>query len=673
MLTAAIALGGIGLLAALGLGVVAKLFYVHVDPLVLEVEEALPGANCGGCGYAGCSAAAEAIVKGEMAPTRCVGGGAEVHVAVAAIMGVEVTESEPQIAQVGCRYPVSRADLKFSYAGVQDCRAAVVLNGGPKECPIGCIGLGSCVRACPFDALRMGSDGLPVVDEARCTGCGTCVRTCPVGIMKLTSVSDRILGEYTTAECTAPCQRTCPAGIDIPEQIRQTALGDYEAALRVIKERNPLPLICGRICPHPCELECRRNLADEPVAINPLKRFVADWERQSGRRVSLYRAPRTGKRLAVIGGGAEGLTAACYLARLGHSPVVFEALPKLGGLLRTAIPEERLPREVLDWEIEGILETGVEARTGQALGRDFSLSSLFEEGFQAVLIATGGWDSQLMQGPRPNPAPALKNLYLLLPLSLAWASGQEVDLGRRVVVIGGGKAALAAARRCLGQGAEAVTVIWPAAREEMDLSQEELDRAEAEGVVVRFGKVITRLLGQGDRLTGLACRGKGNGHEEVIEAETIIAARARLPEMLIVPLPAEGEESEPTAGWQTLAPYRRPEEPSLFAAEEPVSDYRATVEAIGGGRRAAASLHLFLSGREVAAPERMIVPETRVLNVDSLENLIPVVSRHLTPPAAEEPQFDREAEPGLTEEAAREEARRCLNCGLICYYRTRYN
>ena len=124
---------------------------------------------------------------------------------------------------------------------------------------MGCIGLGSCVKACPFGALSIGPDHLPVVDENKCTGCGSCVKTCPAGIMKLTSVTNRILGEYTWNECTAPCQRRCPAGIDIPKQIYQTALGQYDQALLTVKERNPLPLICGRICPNPCEVACRRQ------------------------------------------------------------------------------------------------------------------------------------------------------------------------------------------------------------------------------------------------------------------------------------------------------------------------------------------------------------------------------------------------------------------------------
>ncbi len=690
MLAAGLAIGGLGLLAGVGLAMASKVFYVYVDPKVVELEEALPGANCGGCGLPGCSAAAQAIVLGQLAPNACVGGGPGVHVEVAEILGVEVELKEPEIAQIGCRYSVARADIKYLYEGVNDCRAAMLLNGGAKECPIGCIGLGSCIKVCPFGALSMGDDGLPLVHEDICTGCGTCVRTCPKGIISLTSVTNRILGEYTTDECTAPCQRACPAGINIPEQIRQTAMGNYLEALRVIKERNPLPLVCGRICPHPCEFECRRNLEDEPVAINYLKRFVADYERQSGQKLQLFKAPETGRRVAVVGGGAEGLTAACFLARLGHSPTIFEAMPKLGGLLRTVIPESRLPRDVLDWEIESILEMGVEAQTGKALGKDFTVASLLQEGYEAVALATGGWDTTLMRGQEPNLEQAAPGLYLLLPVSLAWAQGMNVPVGQRVVIAGGGELALDAAKKCMQSGAEQVTVLYSRSQKELGISDSELEQLSDQGISVYFRAAVSQFKGVDDKLTQLVFRqtAAGNGSkggllasrrfkETPIGADTVIAASGRLPEMIFVKIPAlEGEETPLL--WQTISPYQQPQPvraEGIFSATQPMSDYRAAVEAIGAGRRAAASTNLFLIGKEVAPPPHMITEQTEVLDVDQVKELLPVGPRQqmVERPAAERIDPLLEVELGLTEEMVRQEAVRCLNCGLICYTRSRYH
>jgi len=680
MLIEALALGGLGCLAAAGLGVAAKMFYVEVDPLVAAIEEALPGANCGGCGYAGCATAAANIATGKMPPNGCVGGGPEVAVAVAAILGVEVTEKEPEVAQVGCRYPTARSDLKYIYDGAPDCRAAVLLAGGPKECPVGCIGLGSCVQACPFGALSMGPDGLPKVDHYACTGCGTCERTCPMGIMRLTSVSQRILAEITSDDCSAPCQRRCPAGIDIPKQIQRTAQGDYAGALAAIKERNPLPLICGRICPHPCETECRRNLADEPVAINPLKRFVADHERASGQHVIPYMAPATGRKVAVIGGGVEGLSTAFFLARLGHSPTIFEAQEKLGGLLRSVIPANRLPREVLDWEIEGILAMGVEARAGQVFGQDFDLASLFSEGFQAVVAATGGWDATLMLGEADRSRPSLPGLQLLLPLTLAWARGQEVELGSSVVLVGG-REMLTAARQCRQHGADKVSILFPTNRESLGLSEDELAEAEAEGMALRFAAQVTGLQGEGGRLTGLSFiqpRSNGNAPaEKTIPADTVVAASGRAPGVVFLPSQGWDDEGLPVgSAWQTVMPYGPPTAgpQGLFQAEEAVSDFRAAVEAIGAGRRAAVSAHGLINGEAVETPTGMLGPGSQVLDVNQLFNLVETGPRQAMPMADEEAQLDRnqEIELGLDEAAARQEAQRCLNCGLLCYQRTKY-
>lgn len=678
MITAALALGGIGLLAALGLGVAAKVFYVKVDPLVAAVDEALPGANCGGCGYAGCSSAAEAMAAGNLAPNACVGSGPETHAEVAALLGVELTDTEPEIAKVGCRYPVARADIKYDYLGAESCRAAVVLHGGPKECPVGCIGLGSCVASCPFNALKMGADGLPVIDEARCTGCGTCVRTCPVGIMHLTSVTNRILNEYKWTECTAPCQRACPAGIDVPEQIRLTALGKYDEALMVIKERNPLPLICGRICPHPCEFACRRNLADEPVAINYLKRYVSDYERTSGKRLELFKAPETGQRAAVIGGGVEGLTASAFLVRLGHEAEIYEAMDKLGGLLRTVIPKNRLPRDVLDFEIEGILQMGVKAQTGMTFGTDVTLAGLFDEGYDRVLIATGGWDSLLLRNPVSTPAPALPRMFLLLPLSLAWSAGQNPDLGSEAVFVGGGRTALDAALTAASHGLASARVLLRRAAEDYDFTAGELDQAAGQGVGVIFGARVDTVSGVGDAMTGLTYT-DADGDQVNLAVDSIVAAAGRLPEMIIIP-----EEMDPEAEaipgsnrtWTTALTYRLPSAKprGLFDVSEPVSDYKAAVEAIGAGRRAAASIHASLTKQPIAPPEKMITPQMDILTVDQIENLLQTPPRQQMPVATAEERLDPdfEIELGFDEELAKKEARRCLNCGLICYYRSSY-
>ncbi|GAG51436.1 unnamed protein product, partial [marine sediment metagenome] len=212
--------------------------------------------------------------------------------------------------------------------------------------------LGTCVASCPFDALRLGEQGLPVVNTALCTGCGTCVQICPKSIIHLSSQTRRITHLYRDDECTAPCQRTCPAGIDIPRYISLITEGKYWEAITAIKETNPFPLSCGRVCPHPCEEQCRLATVTEAVNINHLKRFVADIELTSEKHITPYQAPPTGRKVAIVGGGPGGLTCAYYLARMGHAPTVFEAMPALGGMLRYGIPEYRLPKKTLDWEID---------------------------------------------------------------------------------------------------------------------------------------------------------------------------------------------------------------------------------------------------------------------------------------------------------------------------------
>ncbi|OEU53694.1 MAG: hypothetical protein BA868_04700 [Desulfobacterales bacterium C00003106] len=224
ILSAVVAMGGLGLVLSAALGVAAKVFYVYVDPKIGEVADVLPGANCGGCGYAGCNDCAAAMVAGEAAPNACKAGGDSVTQAAAAILGISATAAERDIAKIFCRGAHGAAERKFIYSGISDCRAAMQVSGGDKSCSYGCLGLGTCVAACPFDALSMGDDGLPVVDERFCTGCGTCVSVCPRHIPQLiketqkaaTLCSSHDLGKIVKAICSVgcigcgKCKKACP-------------------------------------------------------------------------------------------------------------------------------------------------------------------------------------------------------------------------------------------------------------------------------------------------------------------------------------------------------------------------------------------------------------------------------------------------------------------------------
>ena len=663
MLQAVVLMGALGLTVGIGLAIASKIFYVYVDPKIIAVEETLPGANCGGCGYPGCSANAEAIVAGRSAPNSCVAAGLETAVAIAALLGVSVEAKEPDISRPGCTYGVAEADTKFWYDGIGDCRAAVLLSGGMKVCSVGCLGLGSCVKACQFGALHMGPEGLPVVDAEKCTGCGACERVCPKHIITLSSVTRRILHEYTTEDCTTPCQRACPAGIDICEYIRQIGQGDYAGAVQTIKERNPFPTVIGRICPRPCEDQCRRQLVDEPVAINALKRFAADFERRQGEHVLPYKAPETGRRLAVVGGGIEGLSAAFFAARLGHAATLYEATDTLGGLLCTAIARNRLPMEILDWDIEGIRAMGVEMHTGRVLGRDISIAGLLTEGYNAVTLATGGWDSRLARnggGRSESPVPGL-----CLLLDVMRPDDRAPVCSNATVIYGGAGLALEAARRCLGRGARQVTIVLREDAPPADLAAES-------GICVLTGTAIEALHGTGDRLTGLTLRDLASDETRLEAAGTLVMAAGRMPELIFRGDALEEDAAPPTAetiAWTAVSPYKAPlvaaDALGLFSEADVLSDFSAAIKAIAAGRRTAASAHQVMSNGAPLLDENVVTPKTVVQNVSRVE-AVASVARTIMP-------LDHdgvELELGLDEAAARREADRCLQCGLICYRHT---
>jgi formate dehydrogenase (NADP+) beta subunit len=680
---AAIVLGLLGVLAAAGLGYAAKIFYVYVDPKVTAIEEALPGANCGGCGFPGCSGAAAAIAAGKAPVNICVAGGEGVWGDVASVMGVEVSMREREVAKVKCRGGIVRADRKFDYAGVRDCRAAVLLSDGDKICDVGCLGLGTCEANCPFDAIHIGPEGLPIVDEVKCTGCGTCVRLCPKNVLRLESITSRLIHMNNNWECLAPCQATCPAQIDIPAYISLISEGQYEEAVRKIKERNPLPLTCGRVCPHPCEEKCRRTMVDEPVNINHLKRFAADYELFSDKHIVPPMSPESGKNVAIIGGGPAGLSAAYYLRRMGHGVTIYEGMPQLGGMLRYGIPEYRLPKRTLDWEIEGITNLGVDVHTNTFLGKDVSFQTLREKGHDAIFIATGAWESRKMQVEGEDDLDGVVSGTIFLADR---GLNKETPIGKKVVVIGGGNTAMDAARTSWRLGAEEVTLLYRRSRAEMPANDIEVEEAEKEGIKFQFLALPTRLIGDETgkvrqleyvkmELGEPDASGRRRpvpieGSETLIEVDNVFSAIGQFSDVSFVP--SEGDDSLTLSRWKTIDADDKTLQtnvPDVFVGGDHYTGPATAVQAIGAGRRAARSIHQLFTDQPVTAePDEFKGP---AIDRVTQEELISVERS----PRAKMPELDvdgrrlnfKEVELGLTEEQARREALRCLNCGLFCF------
>jgi NADPH-dependent glutamate synthase beta subunit-like oxidoreductase/Na+-translocating ferredoxin:NAD+ oxidoreductase RNF subunit RnfB len=674
---------GIGAACGIVLSVASKVFYVWEDPRISQVEYFLSGANCGGCGYAGCSAAANAVVAGKAPPSVCIVAGAEAAIEIAAIMGVDPGTAEPLRSLNSCLGGHRAAD-KYYYDGAQTCAALANLHGGRRVCSVGCLGMGDCIRACKFDAIHMGPDGYPIVDEAKCVGCGACEKACPKSILTVRTMSQRLLHFNELDDALAPCQQTCPAEINIPQYIDCIRKGDYAGAVNTIRERNPLLLTCGRVCPHPCEDYCRRGIEDEPVSINQLKRFVADWEMNSGKRLPIPCAPDTGKKVAVIGGGPAGVSCAYFLRRLGHSVNIFEAMPKLGGITRYGIPEYRLPDKVLDWEIQGILDLGIEAYTNHILGRDFTIQSLREEGYDAIFMGIGAWKDYAIGVPGEDMEGCWKGIEFLS--KVAGSPDKKIPVGKRAAVVGGGNSAIDCVRTLIRLGCEEVYIVYRRTRKEMPANEVEIVAAEHEGVKFQFLAAPKRVVGDQGRVTGLEylrmelgepdASGRRRpvpveGSETILPIDMLISAIGQQPELDFLEKEPEKENLTITR-WNTFdndPELLQTSLPDVFTGGDAATGPSLVVEAIGGGRRAARSIHQYLTGEEIHTSPKSLrkkhVPE-------SLFKTVPGVEKKKRTPMPELPVKERidsmiEVDLVISEQDAAYEAGRCLHCCRICY------
>ncbi|MCD6294523.1 MAG: FAD-dependent oxidoreductase [Deltaproteobacteria bacterium] len=684
MVPALLVMCGLGAVLGIVLSLASKVFYVYEDPRIGQVEDCLAGANCGGCGYAGCSAAAVAVVEGQAPANVCIVAGDEATQAIAAVMGIAGGLAEASTCSNPCTGG-DRAKIRYLYEGIPSCRAQMMLDEGKRECDSGCLGYGDCVKACLFDALKIGPEGFPVVDEEKCVGCGACERTCPKNILTVKTPSERLLHFNTQEDALAPCRQICPAQINIPLYIAQIQKGDYEGAVHTIRERNPLLLSCGRVCPHPCEDYCRRGVEDEPVSINQLKRFVADYEMNSGKRFPISVAPSTDKRIAVIGGGPAGLSCAFFLRRMGHDVTIFEAMPKLGGMIRYGIPEYRLPKKTLDWEIEGILNLGIESHTRVKFGDDFDLTSLVAAGYDAIFMGIGAWKDSLLRVEGEN----LEGCYTGIDFLSRLAGGEKLPMGNTAVVIGGGNTAIDCTRNLLRYGAKKVFLAYRRTRKEMPANPVEIEAAEEEGVEFIFltapKEVVSDDEGHCTHLEYLKMKlgepdasGRRRpvpieGSETRLQTDMVITAIGQAPDVSFVERDQKRlaelkttrrntVEADPTT-LQTNIPY-------LFVGGDSATGPALVVSAIGGGRRAARSIHQYVMGEEVKAGpmEHMgkdLIPESK------FDHVLGIVKKPRSPmeelPPDERIKSFVEVDQVLTEEQALKESERCLSCCITCY------
>ena len=673
---------GIGVVCGSMLSLAQKFFYVYEDPRIAEVEGLLAGANCGACGYTGCFAAAVAVVNGKALPSVCVIGGLDSAKNVAKMMGVDVVSAEPLLSENEC-LGGNRAADRFYYTGISNCRALNAFYGGKRVCHIGCLGLGDCIKACIFDAISIGSDGYPVVDERKCVGCGACEKVCPKNILEVRTMSERLLHFNEEADALAPCRQTCPAEIDIPKYIAQITKGDYEGAVKTIRERNPLLLACGRVCPHPCESYCRRGIEDEAVSINQLKRFVADMEMNSERRLPVSCAPPTNKQIAVIGGGPAGLSCAYFLCRLGHTVTIFEAMPKLGGMIRYGIPEYRLPKEVLDWEIEGILKLGINYHINVKLGVDFDMGSLVAAGYDAVFLGIGAWDDYSLKIEGEN----LSGCYTGIDFLVKIGGVDSIPIGRKVAVIGGGNTAIDCVRTLIRLGAEKVYLVYRRTRSEMPANKVEIEAAEQEGVDFLFLAAPVRAIGnEQGKVTSLEylkmelgepdASGRRRpvpkeGSETVLDIDMLITAIGQKPD---VSFTNEGKRLKDLTitRWNTIEADHETLQsniPYIFTAGDVATGPSLVVEAIGGGRRAARSIHQYLTGNQVTPDPKSLlkkhIPESIFEYVEGIVKTPRAKMPEL--PVKERIKSFVEADLVLREKDALAESKRCLSCCRICY------
>ena len=525
--------------------------------------------------------------------------------------------------------------------------------GGCSLCVVEAEGSPKLLRACSTEAV----DGQVIYTESE-----RVVRTRKISMELLMSDHD--------GDCRGPCVLKCPASVNAQGYVQAIARGDDREAVRIIKERLPMPASIGRVCPHPCEGGCRRQMVEESISIAYLKYFAADRVMAAGGYLPAKEAA-TGKRVGIIGGGPGGLTAAYYLSLQGHRVTVVDAMPQMGGMLRYGIPEYRLPKAVLDEEVAEIASLGVAMKNNFRIGETMSFDE-FKKSYDAVVLAIGAWTSMPVGCPGEELDGVLGGIDFLRRVAL----GERPEIGDKVAVVGGGNTAMDACRTAVRLGAKEVYVVYRRTEKEMPAEQVEIDEAREEGVIFKFLTNPAEILGENGKVTAMKL--------QVMELGEPDESGRRRP----VPVPGQFETLPVTcvigaigqkvnvAGFDGVELNRK----GIIAADE--TSYRTSVEgvfavgdatnrgasiaieAIGEARRCAKVVDLYLNGVDV--PYRKTYLSVKNVSPETYADFIKLPRTKMNVRSPEERKQDfEEINLGFSEAQARAEAARCLDCG--CY------